>query len=596
MTTIAGSLSSVGSSKAISLGIYQKLNVSISGTFNGTVLLERAAGSSGWKTMSASQGPTSYDDIRHVGQYRVTVLVYGSGTISYDLTATNISSGEFTGDAGDVDFDPTGTDLTSTNVESAIVELANSTRVPLGLMPLGLNQTFSEVVAGLTPTKEYIFGTAAQTTHENSVAIRNITDLAAHFDPYQSFAGGTIINSELQNYQAFNTSNHAFLTDRMNLSALLPGNSWTTQVYQVGVTPVNLNGTAIPIANLGMSNTTGLRVGQIVAVQFRGIYYINALVTDTSVSLTQLGGSTTGTQTGNLIVFLPIDSAVLTSTHVGGTNTMEFASLPTITLNTTSIGYATSTAPRNINDDYRVTNVSGGTTVTLNKNTNFGSLAIGTRILFSPSITSGQIWSKTMYDITNPSTFFAVDIELDLYNGADTANPLLVNSSAAYSALPATVPMGAWPSFWIYGGNPGFSVTTNSSEVDFFEGYMSTTIGNGGYVMGTANGDVTRIFVKTNDGWTESSSVYRKTLVAIGSHTISCAMCAYRTYRYVDGPLIKGEKFEWVSQAPVQIGTNLACGTLAPGNGSNLTLPFRPENFTGMTFGVKRLRIWHIPA
>lgn len=603
MTTVSGTLATNGESQAISVGIDEKLNVTIEGTFDAIVTLEEAAGTSGWITRAGTRGrPTSFDDIRGTHQYRVVVSGYVSGSVNYTLITSPAygsvnPNGPFSGDLSDIDFDPGSTGL-PTDPEQAIIQIYNS--LPKrGIRTLPNWTTFDEDIAGLAPNREYLFGTAAESTLPYQLAIRNITDLDVYWNPYHDYTGRTVINSELQNYQPFNTSNHAFVSDRLNLTGLLPGGSWTTQVYQVGVTPVNLNGTAIPIANLGMANTDGLRVGQLVAVQYRGIYYISAMVADTSISLTQLGGSTTGTQTGNLIVFLPIDSATLSAQHTGGTDTMTFATLPAgIALNTTSIGYATSSQPRNMNNDYRVIAItgSGPYTVQLSSNTNFGTIGAGTRILFIPSITSGQMWSDDLYDMTNPQSFFAFDMDCHLYEGADTTNPYQMNTIAAYNALPATVPMGCWPTAWTYQGNNGQDRTVNSAEWDFFEGYVSTTIGLAGFVMNNVAGDTTTIFSKNNAGWSSSSGVYRRTTTLSGARRISFIYSGGRTYRYIDGEKIKIDKTEWVSQMPMQVGVNLALGTVAPGNGSNLTLPFRPENFTGAKYGIKRIGLWHIQA
>ena len=506
-------------------------------------------------------------------------------------------SGSF-GDAVSVTYDNSTSGLDADNVQEAI-DVLSTKATTLGMRSLPLVGTFSDALGALTPTKEYVFGTGATASHANAVAITNLTELAEHWDPFQSFAGSTVINSELQDYVAFNSSNHSLVSDRLDLWGRLPGGSWSTQTYQVGVTPVPLNGTAIPIANVGLSNTTGLRVGQLVAVQFRGIYYINAIVTDTSISLTQLGGSSTASQTGNLIMFLPIDSAPLSSQHTGGTNTMVFSSVPAAVTDdgNTAIGYVTSSQPRNINSNYRVAGISGGT-VTLDKNTNFGTLVAGTRIVFSPAITSGQIWSREMYDITNPQTFFALELDCHLYEGATIVDTLLMNNASTFNAMDSAVPMGAWPSWWVYGGDfyddGGGQHTLNSSEIDFFENYYSTTIGPRGLVMNNANGGTTTLFSKNNAGWSLASGVYRKSTPITGARKFQFIFANGRTYRYVDDALIKMDRYDWVSQAPVQIGANLACGTISAGNGgSNLTIPRGPGSFTGMRFGLKNMKIWY---
>lgn len=68
-------------------------------------------------------------------------------------------------------------------------------------------------LSGYTLYKNYNFGTAAGNN------VTNITQLAVDFNPY-AIAGTTVINNEWQRYQTFNTTNHAFTTNDLALTAV----------------------------------------------------------------------------------------------------------------------------------------------------------------------------------------------------------------------------------------------------------------------------------------------------------------------------------------------------------------------------------------
>ena len=68
-------------------------------------------------------------------------------------------------------------------------------------------------LSGFNLICNYTFGTDASRT------VSDLTDLDLNFKPY-GIAGTTVINNEWQRYQPFNTINHHFVADRLELTAL----------------------------------------------------------------------------------------------------------------------------------------------------------------------------------------------------------------------------------------------------------------------------------------------------------------------------------------------------------------------------------------
>jgi hypothetical protein len=479
----------------------------------------------------------------------------------------------------------------------------------LGYASLSLKSQFNSAVANAPLIANYQFGTGVA-GGPGITTIMNLIDLAANFNPLEDFTQGVTINSEIQRYESFNASNHQFLTDRLNLVGLNPNNDWNCQVTQIAGT-VNLNNTASTIAALGLPNTASQQVGQIVCVQGRGTYVITAIVANTSVTLQQLGGSSTTAVTASpsaMIFWMPVQSAVLTANYVVNTGTtLTFASVPPGVLGMQMAHYNSS---NNIvverNQDYRIAAASA-TTVDLNTPWNFSSLNIGERILFLPVVTSGQIWSKLQFDITNPQTFFALEFSVDSLPLAAQPNTTQgVTTLAALSALPNTVPWGGWPTGWCYSADDGNSTTETLTiaEIDVVEPQISASQGcqeiNAGNFGGVITGGAlppSTVFVKTDSGWAYSTAfgIVSKTDGSdfTGNHLWQLVFCNGKTYRFWDGVLFNVKNFNWGGQAPLQFAANLACGSIEAAYGSNTLFPNASTNFTGMTFGIKSIKVWY---
>src|SRR5580700_3190588 len=123
----------------------------------------------------------------------------------------------------------------------------------LGQQSLSLRTNFNTWIAANASNylvANYQFGTGA-VGGPGITTIANTTQLAQYFNPFQDFTEQTSINSEIQRYQPFNSTNHVFNLNNLTLQCVNPNGDWNcTAITQIAGT-VNLNNTPTPIANLG---------------------------------------------------------------------------------------------------------------------------------------------------------------------------------------------------------------------------------------------------------------------------------------------------------------------------------------------------------
>jgi hypothetical protein len=454
--------------------------------------------------------------------------------------------------------------------------------------------SFAATVANAPMIANYQFGSSAA-AGPGITPITNLTQLAQFFNPLEDFTGSTTINSEIQRYQSFNSSNHQFQTNSLQLNALNPNGDWNCQMSQISGT-VNLNNTATAIANLGLANTTGLQVGQMVCIARSGTYMISAFVANTSVTLQSIGNSPTTAQTTGVAYFLPVVSFVLSADYVPGNTFFSVVALPAITnINGMQLAQYNGGIVLQRNADYRVTTASG-TTVNFNQQWTVGGLPSGTRMWCLPVVTSGQIWSQLQIDITNPQTFFALECHVNNY-GATTANTLNANTLAEVQALPANTPWGAWSTFWCYSADDGNSTaeTGSSSEIDVLEPQVSLT--QGIQQANTGNNAGTVVMIKADSGWINffESFIHGKTdgTNFAGDHLWQLIFCNGYTYKFFDGILIQVQTFIWNSQHPLQFGFDLAAGSVIEGYGANILFPNATTNFANIISNIEWIKVWY---
>lgn len=465
--------------------------------------------------------------------------------------------------------------------------------LPLGIQSYSFNSNFNDIVTNAPLVKDWVFGSSA-VAPLGGTAVTNLTDLANDFTAFDFNTQQVTIQEQIEVYQPFNTTNFPFLTDRLNLVAVNPNSDWNVQVTQVS-SSVNLNGTSTPVANFGLATTTGIRVGQLVSVQSHGIYYVSALVVDTSITLTTLNGSPTTASIGGLVSFLPVDSAVLTVQANNGDSTLTFGAVPAgvTTKQVAFVGIPTASIFVNRDKDFRVASATS-TVVTLNLPIDYTAVLVGTRVLFLPAVTSAQIFSLPTWDISNPTVFFATEMTIDLLAGSAAYSLLGVNSLALFNAVPADTPWGAWPAFWSFGAPRGATLTTDASELDVFEMFNSTTAPSL-WIAGNNHGSgvIATRFSKKDSGWSFAAGFNHAPFTLTGLHKWQFIFANGKTYRFLDGLLIKVDDYEWTSQAPLQIIANMSVGSIQFPYASNVMFPMASTNFPGYVFGIKELKVWY---
>ena len=469
---------------------------------------------------------------------------------------------------------------------------------------------FSATVAQAPMIANYQFGSSA-VGGPGITTITNLTDLANSFNPFEDFTALTTINSEIERYQPFNSTNFVFNPTNMLLQGVNPNNDW--QVSQVSQCGGFTAGAATPIANLGLANTNNVQKGQIACVQGGGIggtYYVTALVANTSVTLTALTGSP-GTQTSTgLIFWMPIVGVALSATCAVGATTMTFASLPSfvkIGMQIAWFNVPITGLIYNRDQDYRVTNIAGNVVTFSPPRGNVANAGAGTITWFQPAVTSGQIWSQLQIDLTNPQNFWAIEADLTLFPNwtpirTNTLGPSGQWPLSAFNALPANTILGAWPAYWAYSADDGHATaeTSSAAEIDMVElqvcGTQDISDMNTGAV--TYTGAAT-IMQKTDSGWSTGLGfgISSKTdgTNFVGRNLYRYILTNGIEYRFFNDVLYKVRQLEWTSQHPTQFSVGLALGAVNFAAGQNTLFPNNPSSFPFMQVAINGIKVWYQP-
>lgn len=502
----------------------------------------------------------------------------------------------------------TGTTVNLTPAQLAAY-VGSAIGATLGQKSLSLNTTFSQGIANATQIANYEFGASA-TPGPGITTITNLTDLTNHFNPFEDFTELTSINSEIERYQPFNSTNHVFNSANLTLQANNPNNDWQcTAITQcAGFTA----GVATPIASLGLANTSAILVGQMCAVQgggnVGGNYWVTAIVTNVSVTLATLNGSTGSQVSTGLIFWLPVYGATMSSPTNVGTNTLIFSSVPATWAIGQAVGWYNHPlggVTLNRDEEYLITNItiSGSTTVTFSPALgNVGNLGTGTIVWALPVIRSGQIWSKMQLDWTDPQMFFAIQADITLFNSVATRTATALNGEmtlANFNAIPNTTPLGAWPAVWAYSADNGnsASLTGSSSEDDFVEIQYGCTQDCAYLNTGAVSPINTQIFVKSDSGWSSFAAfgiaIAPSGTTFSGRNLFQQIITNGIAYRYFNGILYEAREFVWNNQRPTQFSVGLACGGLTAPLTANTIFPNNPAGFANMQVAINSIKIWY---
>jgi len=461
---------------------------------------------------------------------------------------------------------------------------------------------FNTVVAGYDLQRDFVFGQDVMLL-PGQIGITNVSDLAQYFNSYADFTGTTTINSEMERYMPFSSSeNFVFNQNNLALTGTLDSGGQVAPVVvaTANSTGVYLNGTATPIAQLGLTNTTGITVGMIAFVLYSGIYYVSSLVPNVSVTLTAIMGSSTSTATNRVVFFLPYHYAVLNAqTSLGGT-VLNFAAVPA----GISVGMTIAPVINNVVvSNSMLTVISQTATSITTQATTAGSIPSGSGCIFHAPIRSAQIWSKDQYAPMNGIDFVAGELTFRLPYNAGSGGPAMRGASSAsqFAALPTTAPWGSWPAFWAYGSkspnlNAPIANSRDTSEIDFLEMQTSATQ-DARLFTGANHGTFNSVPIARNTNilgggtWSDNYFYAAEVDLSLAVHKMQFIWTRDQIYRYIDGNCIQSDLYFWSSQALAQLGINLAIGGLTPGLAANFTMPYNNANFT-MALYLYELKLW----
>lgn len=491
---------------------------------------------------------------------------------------------------------------------------------------VNLQDSFATTVAKMSQVQNFNFGSAAST----GTPITNATQLAAYFSPYQDLVGTAKGNSEFESYVGFsNTGNFVFNSNNLALTATLnSGSANPVQSNQSSGTSYSNTAdgsTANPIVHFGMSNTTGITSGMVLFIYNAGMYYVNTVVANTSISMTPvLGAPASFTTQNSLCVFFPYYIAPIGSSSSGASTTITLTVPSGVTTGMQVINVGGSSAayfqgtPSTI---LTVSTVNSGNVVVSSPVTTFantGSPGSYTNLaLFYPLIQSGQIWlsSPNYYGPGfNGAQAIATSATFQMPTGFSKFN---------FGTITAGAPSGSWPAYWIYPGGTDTTawVDTYHSEIDiaefensvFSDGTVWGERTHGNYVEETGLAQI--IYGDLSSEWpggapTISGSYQANSLgtglntiagqyanvfgvdLTAASHTFGLIWTQDSVYRYLDGRLSSRISFKWGAQRPPQIGLDLAVGSFAPAIGANaMFFPGSSSQFP-MAFKISNLSVW----
>jgi hypothetical protein len=499
-------------------------------------------------------------------------------------------------------------------VPAPMTAAAAKPMAPVLVTGLDLTDSFSTVVGKLPLSDDWVFGSAAVPPRVGK-AITNASELAVDFDPLQPWTGSVTINSELERYaKSFTAANFVFGADYLQIKAIKTAGSFNAVLGTTKATgtALNLDGSAIPLDQLGITSTTGLEVGQLVVIAGRyGMQRISALVPNASVSLLPVLNSPGGVvKTNNTwIMFLHAWWAQSTQALANGATSLAFVSLPAGVLAGMTMMVEDSGGWNLISSDAMTVASRTANAAVLQApglKLNYAPPA-GKGFVFTPSISSGQIWSKKGYGphIANNSVV-AMEFDLQLPQGGSPSAASMkdIYSQTKLLALPATLPWGAWPAAWLYQLYNGDTTKhRDNSEIDFEVWWMNS---RGPSVWTGFNHGMPfhRLYKASTLGSWDASAPSAQLLspnasqlslsTPINGGRIKAQLVWQRdkVYKYLNNVLVSVDDYQWTSAFPATFGVNLATGALSGYFPSNLMMPWSDAQLPAMEMKVHEIKVW----
>lgn len=433
--------------------------------------------------------------------------------------------------------------------------------VPSKLATILSNATsFTDALAALNLglVKDYLFGTSA-TGSAPVIPITNLTDLATYFNAFPDAVGTASENAEVERFQAFNTTNHVFNANDLTLTAALESGG-NFNVIALTLTAPTTASTVLTVAD-----TTGLTVGNMFATS-DGTGTATAGIKITALTSTTITISSSVTlSSGASVQFLPIGCCGFVT---GATNvsTLTFTSVSPAVV--AGMFYNNFTGATNGGAGTRRVVSTTSTTVTLD-----GTVSCSTNdlIFFSPPVTSGQIWSKDLYQ-----------------PGKNGTNYLAFEFT---SKIPANPAQGAWPAHWFYQ-----DTAFDASEIDIPEFFYGKTSASNAFTSNIHGGSYNVNGFRSTIGsptpkW-DSFGFFRPGVdYSLAAHKWGLIWAPDKVYRYIDGALVIVTDYLWSSHFQAQLASDLAMGSYLPAFLTNYFYPQTTAQFP-VGFAINEIKIW----
>jgi hypothetical protein len=519
----------------------------------------------------------------------------------------------------------------------------------------GLEPDFDAAVTGLNLVEDIRFGSEAKAGGSAvGTTVKSLADLAKLFNPLEgdfsatgAHIGGTgpsTINSEVQRYApTFNNQNHAIDADGLRLQAVLgsghfdsylrgnvvsgptsngfyagaEGASSPTRLADIGLTVADLaaievgtcitgggsSGIAVAVAK---DATAGTITFEAVSSGIRQAFKGNWHVTFTRFAFSRVAADVVNGKTTEIKFKTPVASTV-----VPGMFAMGVRCAPAYQSTPASIDRAT------------VLSISADRlTVTFEKAVRIGALtpAASDGVLFTPGLTSGQIWSKRAYGPQQPGhRVQALQVEFTMPSMPQFVGPAYTKKAieAAMASAPGTA-WGYWPAVWFYTFNPkGVAKTAGDPwvELDVLEVFTHMQKGQSVWTGALHNQPHTRQRAlktgggnRARNGGTWMPSQPSRELLTPDAHnlalptpitsgtkrTVAVIWTRDKVLHYLDGIPVAESNWTAPDKYPHQLGINVACGSLSGNNAAALFFPQQDSQATSQFLKIHSVKTWEL--
>ncbi|MFS2002868.1 hypothetical protein ACEN9F_04490 [Duganella sp. CT11-25] len=519
----------------------------------------------------------------------------------------------------------------------------------------GLEPDFDTAITGLNLVEDMNFGSGAKPSGSPvGIAIKTLADVAKLFNPLEgdfsatgAHLGGTgpvTINSEVQRYAtAFNDQNHVVDADGLRLQAVLgsghfdsylrgnvvaaptssgfyagaEGASSPTRLADIGLTAADLAKIEVGTCITGGSSTgisvvvakdaaAGTITFEAVSSGIKEAYKGNWHVTFTKFAFSRVATDVINGKTTAIKFKKPVASPV-----VPGMFAMGVRCAPAYQNNPAS------------SDRARVLSISEDRlTVTFDKAVSPGALTPTTSdgVLFVPGLTSGQIWSKRAYGPQQPGRKVqALEVEFTMPAMPQFSGPAYTKKAieAAMAGAPGTA-WGYWPAVWFYTFNPkGVARSADDPwvELDVLEVFTHVQKGQSTWTGALHTQPHTRQRAlkagstnRARNGGTwlpsppnremltaDATNLLLPTPITSGTkRTVGVIWTRDKVLHYLDGIPVAESNWTTPEKYPLQLGINLACGSLSGGNATALFFPQQDSQATSQFLKIHSVKTWEL--